>query len=46
MIFTITQHDKVAGTDLPMFSRTGKSTVNQYLQFQNALKSERVVEVE
>ena len=34
MILTIKDgYDKQAGTDLPMFSRTGKSTVSQYLQF-------------
>lgn len=34
MILTIKEgYNKHEGTDLPMFSRTGKSTISQYLQF-------------
>lgn len=34
MILTIKDgYDKHDGTDLPMFSRTGKSTVTQHMQF-------------
>jgi hypothetical protein len=34
MILTIQDnYDKSDGTKLPMFSRSGKSTVNQYLAF-------------
>lgn len=35
MILTVKDnYDKYDGTDLPMFSRSGKSTISQYLQFE------------
>ena len=50
MILTIKDdYNKFEGTDLPMFSRTGKSTVSQYLQFSQGRKDhlfERVKTVE
>ncbi len=50
MILTIKEdYNKFEGTDLPMFSRTGKSTVSQYLQFSQGRKDhsfERVKIVE
>lgn len=50
MILTIKDdYNKFEGTDLPMFSRTGKSTVSQYLQFSQGRKDhlfERVKAVE
>lgn len=41
MILTIREHDKHEGTDLPMFSRTGKSTISQYLQFSHHQKKQQ-----
>lgn len=39
MIITTKEgYNKHQGTDLPMFSRSGKSTVNQYLAFQSKAK--------
>ena len=36
MIITLRDdYNKHEGTDLPMFSRGGKSTVNQYIAFQH-----------
>ena len=35
MILTVKEnYDKYDGTDLPMYSRSGKSTTSQYLQFE------------
>ena len=31
-------YDKQSGTKLPMFSRSGKSTINQYLVFNKEKK--------
>ena len=39
MILTVQQDcDKKQGTNLPMFSRSGKSTTSQYQAFNNARK--------
>jgi hypothetical protein len=39
MIITLRDgYNKHEGTDLPMFSRGGKSTVNQYIAFQHKTK--------
>lgn len=37
MIVTVKEdYDKEQGTDLPMFSRVGKTTVSQYIAFSQA----------
>lgn len=46
MILTIVDnYDKQQGTNLPMFSRSGKSTINQYLAFNSGNKKRSVVHV-
>lgn len=43
MILTIVDnYDKQQGTNLPMFSRSGKSTINQYLAFNSGNKKRSV----
>ena len=43
MILTIVDnYDKQQGTNLPMFSRSGKSTINQYLAFNSGTKKRSV----
>lgn len=43
MILTIQEnYDKKDGSSLPMFSRSGKSTINQYLAFNQSGKKRSV----
>ena len=42
MIITVRDdYNKFEGTDLPMFSRSGKSTINQYLAFNHKGKAQK-----
>lgn len=45
MILTIQDFDKDQGTGLPMFSRAGKSTINQYLAFNSGSGKKRSVDL-
>lgn len=45
MILTIQDnYDKQQGTNLPMFSRSGKSTINQYLAFNSGSGKKRSID--
>ena len=45
MMLTITdEYDKDHGTDLPMFSRVGKTTVSMYIAFSQAALSKKEME--
>ena len=44
-MLTITdEYDKEQGTDLPMFSRVGKTTVSMYIAFSQAALSKKEME--